>query len=71
MVRSREMDCRVAIIRGRIETWKEDVDRNLSWFNQLVSNCRFKWVVGLAESADIPLTPTLSQGERVLVHCAR
>ncbi|MFL9603551.1 hypothetical protein ACKC5Q_23010, partial [Aeromonas dhakensis] len=26
----------IAILRGRIETWKEEVDRNLSWFNQLV-----------------------------------
>jgi len=54
----------VAIIRGLIETLKEAVDRNLSRFNQLVRNCCFKWVVGLAESAKTPLTPTLSQRER-------
>jgi len=58
----------IAILRGRIETWKEEVDRNLSWLNQLVRNCCFKWVVGLAESAKTPLTPALSQGERGLVH---
>ncbi|MNZ32681.1 hypothetical protein D3C78_500130 [compost metagenome] len=60
------MDCRLAILRALIEAWEGVVDRNLSWFNQLVSNCRFKWAVGFVESADIPLTPTLSRGERGL-----
>jgi hypothetical protein len=59
----------IAIIRGRIETWKEDVDKNLSWFNDLVNNNCFVWTVGLVESVEIALTPALSQGERELVHC--
>lgn len=37
MTCARDMDCRLAILRGLIETWKEYVDRNLSWFNQLVN----------------------------------
>lgn len=67
MTLSREMDCRLAILRGRIETWKEDVDRYLSWFNELVNNNCFVWTVGLVESVEIALTPALSQGERGLV----
>ena len=43
---SREMDCRLAILMALIEAWEGVVDRNLSWFNQLVSNSRFKWAVG-------------------------
>ncbi len=35
---SLEMDCRLAILRALIEAWEGVVDRNLSWFNQLVSN---------------------------------
>jgi len=46
MTFSREMDCHVAIIRGRIETWEEGVDRNLCWFNELVSNRCFQWARG-------------------------
>lgn len=66
MALSREMECRQAILRGLIETWKEDVDRNLSWLNQLVRNRTFKYAVAFGDNADTPLTPTLSQGERVL-----
>lgn len=62
-VLSREMDCVLAILRGRIETWKEDVDRNLSWLNQLVSNCRFKWVVGGAKCQNSPYPSPLPRGE--------
>jgi hypothetical protein len=58
----------IAILRGLIETWKEKIDRNQSWFNQLVSNHCFKWSVGLVENAEIPLTSALSQGERGLIH---
>lgn len=59
----------IAILRGRIETWKEEVDRNLSWFNQLVRNCCFKWVVGLwVGTVLIPLQATesssMGQGRR-------
>lgn len=54
----------IAIIRGRIETWKEEIDKNLSRFNELVSNRCFKWVVGLVEKVEIPLISILSQGER-------
>ncbi len=53
-----------AIIRGRIETWKDGFDRNRSWVNQLVIGSCFKWVAGLVESTDIPLTPALSRRER-------
>lgn len=35
---SREIDCRLAILRDLIEPLKEEVDRNLSWFNQLVKS---------------------------------
>ncbi|BBR09905.1 hypothetical protein WP3S18E02_15660 [Aeromonas caviae] len=63
MVRSREMDCRLAILRGRIETLKEEIDKNLSWFNELVNNNCFVWTVGLVESAEIP-SPRPSPGGR-------
>ena len=63
------MDCRLAILRALNEAWEGVVGRNLSWFNQLVIGSCFKRAAGLVESTDIPLTPTLSQGERVLVHC--
>lgn len=58
------MDCRLAILREQIETWEEEVDKNLSRLNQLVSDCCFKPAVWLAEDADIPLTPTLCHRER-------
>ncbi len=58
------MDLRLTILRGRIETWKEEVDRNLSCFNQLVINRSFRCSLCSTENADMPLTPTLSQGER-------
>lgn len=54
----------IAILRGLIETWKEKIDRNLSWFNQLVFCCRSDPAVWLAWNADIPLTPALSPWER-------
>ncbi len=38
MTLSPEVDCRLAIIRGLIEAWEEEDDKNLSGFNQLVSN---------------------------------
>lgn len=60
----REMDCRLAILRALNEAWEGVVGRNLSWFNQLVIGSCFKRAAGLVESTDIPLTPTLSQGER-------
>lgn len=58
---SRELDCRLAILRGLIETLKEDVDRNLSWFNQLGKtvaqvSCRIRRECGNT------LTPTPSRG---------
>lgn len=64
MVLSRELDCRLAILRVLIEALDGVVDKNLSRFNQLVHNRCFEWAVGLAVSTDIPLTPALSQGER-------
>ncbi|MNZ62930.1 hypothetical protein D3C78_810650 [compost metagenome] len=36
----------IAILRGRIETWKEGVDRNLSSLNQLVGNRCFERAAG-------------------------
>lgn len=39
---SLEMDCRLAILRALIDAWEGVVDRNLSWFNQLVSNRYFE-----------------------------
>lgn len=63
MTLSPEVDCRLAIIRGLIEAWEEAVDKNLSWFNELVNNNCFVWTVGLVESVEI----ALSQGERGLV----
>jgi hypothetical protein len=63
MVRSRERDCRLAILRVLIEAWEEVVDRNLSWFNQLVSNSGFEWAVGLAEMWKHPHPSPLPKGE--------
>jgi len=59
----------LAILRALNEAWEGVVDRNLSWFNQLVINCCLKWDIGLVESMEIPLTPALSQGEREHVCC--
>ncbi len=42
MALSREMDCRLDILRALIEVWEGVVDRNLSWFNELVSNRCFE-----------------------------
>lgn len=53
----------LAILRGRIETWKEGVDRNLSWFNQLVINSCFEWALGLAERENSPHPSPLPEGE--------
>ena len=36
------MDCRLAILRALIEAWEEGSEKNLSWFNQLVSNSCFE-----------------------------
>lgn len=68
MTCSREMDCRLAILRGRIETWKEAVDRNLSWFNQLGKTVA-QVSSRIRRECGNTLTPALSQGERGLVHC--
>ncbi|MDY7800777.1 hypothetical protein, partial [Aeromonas caviae] len=51
---SREMDCRLAILMALIEAWEGVVDRNLSWFNQLVSNCRSSWLLGEQNSGKSP-----------------
>lgn len=50
----REMDCRLAILRALFGAWEEEVDKNLSRFNQLVNSYRFKWVVGSAEVRKLP-----------------
>lgn len=60
----REMDCRLAILREQIETWKEEIDKNMSKLNQLVSNCSVKLAVWLAEHMDISLTQPLCYRER-------
>jgi len=67
MVFFREMDCRLAILRALNEACEGVVDRNLSWFNQLVRNLTFKDTVDFADNTDTPLTPTLSRWERELV----
>ena len=53
MTLSREMDCRLAILRALIEAWEEGVDRNLSWFNQLGKTVA-QVSSRIAESAEIP-----------------
>lgn len=63
MAISRALDCRLAILRALIEAWEGVVDRNLSWFNQLVSNSGVEWAVGLAESENSPHPNPLPRGE--------
>ncbi len=59
----REMDCRLAILRALNEAWEGVVGRNLSWFNQLVSNCRSSWLLGEQNRGNSPHPNPLPVGE--------
>lgn len=63
MAFSREMDCCLAILRALNEAWEEGVDRNLSWFNQLVNNCRSSWLLGEQNRGNSPHPNPLPGGE--------
>lgn len=63
MLFSREMDCRLDILRALNEAWEGVVDRNLSRFNQLVSNCRSSWLLGEQNRGNSPHPNPLPVGE--------